>query len=84
MLFLGTLQILIDTFWKHIIMNFKYGFENNPEELYLKLDFSVCCITVKRMATKWYEIQFQSLNYVKGSFQFIKIINKGKDLQMIF
>lgn len=78
MLFLETLQILNDTFWKCIIMNFKYGFENNSE-LYLKFDFSVCCIfTVRRMATKWYEIKFQSLTYVKGSFKSIKIINKGK------
>lgn len=80
MLFLETLQILNDTFWKcKTIMNFKYGFENNSEELYLKFDFSVYCLfTVKRMATKWYEIKFQSLTYLKGSFQSIKITHGGK------
>lgn len=54
-------------------------FENNSEELYLKFDFSVYCIfTVRSMATKWYEIKFQSLTYLKGSFQSIKITDKGK------
>lgn len=79
MLFLETLQILIDTFWKCIIiMNFKYDFENNSE-LYLKIDFSEYCIfTVRRMATKWYEIKFQFLTHLKGSFESIKITDKGK------
>lgn len=60
-------------------MNCKYGFENNSGKLYLKYAFSMYSIfTVRIMNTKLYEIKFHSLTHLKGSFQSIKIIDKGK------